>query len=329
MAAVGNSNLTLIDLASRMEDGQIAKTIIELLAEKNEILQDIPFMECNDGSGHKTTIRTGLPEGTWRLLNYGVVQTKSTTAQIRDACGMLENYSTVDSALVSLSKDKAAFRLSEDRPFIEGMNQGFVNTLFYGNTAVNAERFMGLAPRFNDRTTAENKDNIIHGGGSGSDNTSIWLIVWGENTAHGLFPAGSQAGLNSKDLGEQTVYDVANNPYQAFRTHYKWDAGLSIRDWRYVVRIANIDVSDLTKTGSTGADVIDLMTQALEQVQDLNGKAGFYVNRTIRSFLRRQMANKPNVLLSLDEVAGKKVLMFDGVPVRRCDAILNTEATVA
>lgn len=330
MASVGTGNLTLLDITSRMENGAIAKSIAELLNKQNEIIEDMPFIECNNGTAHKTTVRTGIPSGTWRQLNYGVAQGKSTTAQITDACGQLENYSTVDAALVGLAKDKAALRLSEDAPFIEGMNQGFADTLFYGNTATNNERFMGLAPRFADRTTAESKDNIIHGGGSGSDNTSIWLVVWGPNTVHGLYPQGSMAGLNQKDLGEQTVYDAANNPYQAFRSHYKWDCGLSVRDWRYIVRIANIDISDLTKTGSTGADVVDLMVQALEQVKDLSmGKPVFYVNRTIRSFLRRQMLNKSNVLLNLDELAGKKVLTFDGIPVRRCDSLVNTEATVS
>src|SRR5687767_8880023 len=129
MAGVGNGNLTLLDLATRMEKGQVAKSIVEILAEQNQVLEDMVWKECNDSSGHKTTVRTGLPIATWRQLNYGVPSTKSTTAQIRDACGMLENYSTVDKALVNLAKDKAAFLMSEAKPFIEGMNQGFVDTL--------------------------------------------------------------------------------------------------------------------------------------------------------------------------------------------------------
>ena len=312
-----------------MVKGSIDRTIVELLNEENQVADDMVWVECNDGSSHKTTVRTGIPSGTWRQLNYGVSQTKSTTAQIKDACGMLENYSTVDAALVNLAKDKAALRMSEDKPFIEGMNQGFVDTLFYGNTATNPERFMGLAPRFSALSGYEAADNVINGGGSGSDNTSIWLIGWGDNTVHGIYPSGSNVGLNSRDLGEQTVYDAANNPYQAFRTHYKWDCGLCVRDWRYIVRIANIDVSDLTYNHASGANLTDLMVQALEQIKSTSGvKAAFYVNRKIRSFLRRQMLNKANLLLSMDELAGKRVLTFDGIPVRRCDAILNTEAAL-
>lgn len=329
MGAVGNTNPTLIDVASRMEgEGKIAQTIVELLHKNNEIIDDATFIECNDGTGHKTTIRSGLPSATWRLLNYGVQPNKSTTVQIKDACGMLEAYAEVDKALADLNGNSAAFRLSEDYAFLESMNQAFADTLFYGNTVTNPERFMGLAPRFNS-LSAQNGENILDGGGVGASNTSIWLVVWSPNTVHAIYPKGSMAGLQHKDLGEQTLYDASMNRYQGYRTHYKWDSGLTVRDWRYVVRIANIDVSLLSKDASTGADLIDKMSQALEQIPSLGmGRPVFYANRTVRSFLRRQLVNHKNVFLNMEEVAGKHVMSFDGIPVRRCDSIVSTEARV-
>jgi hypothetical protein len=201
--------------------------------------------------------------------------------------------------------------------------------LFYGNTEVNKERFLGLAPRFNS-LTAENGKNIINGGGTGTGNTSVWLVVWGDQSAHGIFPKGGKAGLQVRDLGEDTASDGNGGEYQIYRTHYRWDCGLTVRDWRYVVRIANIKVSQLVKDASSGADLIDLMVQALEQVHNLKmGRPVFYCNRTVRSFLRRQIANRDNVNLTLDTVAGKHVLNFDGVPVKRCDAIISNETAVA
>lgn len=102
-----------------------------------------------------------------------------------------------------------------------------------------------------------------------------------------------------------------------------------IRDWRFVVRIANIDVTALKKDASSGADLVDLMVRALETLpNESTGMLRFYVPRVIRSYLRRQITNKANVWLSMGEVAGKKVLQFDDVPVRRMDAILSTEARV-
>jgi hypothetical protein len=331
MATITSTTMpTLADLAKRMDpDGTIAK-VIELLVQRNPILQVMPWAECNDGTAHKTTVRNGLPTAAWRMLNYGVPSSKSATTQVRDTTGMLETFAKIDLALAKLNGNSAAWRLSEEAPFRETMNQNVASTLFYGDVTVNPERFTGLAPRFSS-STAENGRNIIKGGGAGSDNTSIWLMVMGENTVHGLYPKGSTAGLDVRDLGEDTASDGAGGEYQILRTHYKWDCGLTMRDWRYVVRICNIDVSNLTKTGSTGSDLIDLMAQALEAVEDLNlGTPAFFGNRTVSSALRRQIANKvSSSTLTMGDVAGKRVMMFDEVPFYRTDAILNTEATVA
>jgi hypothetical protein len=329
MAVLAVTNPTLIDVASRMEDGKVASTIVELLNQTNEVITDATAVECNDGTGHKTTVRSGLPTATWRLLNYGVQPSKSRTVQVRDACGMLEAYGEQDKSLVDMSGDPNGFRMSEDAAFLEAMNQGFVTALIYGNTTLNPEKFMGLAPRYAS-LSAENGSNIVNAGGSGSDNTSVWLVSWSPQTCHLIYPKGSKAGIGMQDLGEQTLIDAAGGKYQGYRSHYKWDVGLSLRDWRYVVRVANIDVSDLSATAATGANLITSLVTAIELLpSEQKGRTAFYCNRTIRTYLRLQMLNKSNVNLSLEEVAGKKVLAFDGIPVRRCDAILNTEAAVA
>ena len=329
MATLSTTNPTLADVAKRQDpDGKI-DTIVELLSETNECLEDMTFLEGNLPTGHRTTIRSGLPSSTWRKLNYGVQPSKSTTVQVTDTAGLLEAYAEVDKALADLNGNSASFRLSEDRAFLESMNQTMASTLFYGDTGTDPEKFMGLAPRYSS-TSAESGDNIIVGGGSGSDNTSIWLVVWGPNTAHGIYPKGSQAGLKHQDLGEVTLEDAASGKYQGYRTHYKWDIGVTLRDWRYVVRIPNIDVSNLTKDASSGADLVDLMVQAVEKVPNLGlGRATFYGNRTVSSILRRQITNANNVRIGMDEVAGKRVMTFDGIPFRRNDAITNAEAVVS
>lgn len=330
MATLAITNPTLADVVNRSTaDGKIDPQIVEILTQSNEVLDDMTFVEANGFSEHKTTIRSGLPTGTWRKLNYGVQPEKSRTVQVKDSMGMLETYAEVDKALADLNGNQAAWRLSEDYAFIEGMNKTMASTLFYGDSSVDPEKFMGLAPRYNS-STAQNGSNVIKAGGSGADNTSVWLVVWGPNTCHGIYPKGSQAGLQVRDLGEDTLTDAAGGRYQGYRTHYKWDMGLTLRDWRYVVRICNIDVSDLTKDASSGANLIDLMIQALEIIPNMAmGRPVFYCSRTIRSFLRRQILNKNNVNLTFDDVAGKKVLSFDGVPVRKTDALLETEAAVA
>lgn len=328
MAVLATTNLTLADLAKRKDtDGKIAK-IIEILNATNEILDDMAWMATNDGTGHKTTIRSGLPTGTWRLLNYGVQPEKSTTVQVRDGTGMLESYSEIDRSLVDIADDQAALLMSESRAFLEGMNQNMATTLIYGDSSVFPERFTGLAPRFNTKS-AENGQNILDAGGTGSNNTSIWLVCWDESIIHGIYPKGTTGGLKMGKTKEETLFDPQGGRYEGYRTHFQWYCGLTVRDWRYIVRIANIDVTVLTKNAASGADLLDLLVQAIELLPNTRmGRAVFYVNRTVRSFLRRQIVNKANVWLNMEEVAGKKVLTFDGIPVKRVDAILNTEARV-
>ena len=330
MATLSSTNPTLADVAARLgADGKIDPNIVEMLNETNEILDDMTVIEANSFTEHKTTVRSGLPAGTWRKLNYGVQPEKSKVVPIKDAMGMLETYAEVDKALADLNGNSAAWRLSEDRAFLEGINQTMATTLFYGDSSLDPEKFTGLAPRYNS-LSAENAINIIDGAGVGSDNASIWLVVWGPNTAHAIYPKGSPAGINARDLGEDTIIDAAGGRYQGYRTHYKWDMGFTLRDWRYVVRIANIDVSDLTKNAASGGDLIDLMTQALEMIPNIGmGRPVFYMPRKIRSFLRRQITNKvAGSTLTMEEISGKKVVAFDGVPCRRTDALLLTEARV-
>jgi hypothetical protein len=330
MPTLGTIAYTLGDWAKRVDQDGKVMAIIELLNQTNEVLDDMLWVEGNLPTGHKTTIRTGLPAATWRLLNYGVQPSKSATAQVTDTCGMLEAYAEVDKALADLNGNTAEFRLSEDRAFLEAMNQQMGATLFYGSTAVNPERFTGLAPRYPALAGAQSSANIISGGGA-STLTSIWLVCWSDLTCHGIFPKGSKAGFQSQDLGEVTLLDVNNGRYQGYRSHYKWDCGLSVRDWRYVVRIANIDTSALTKNAQSGADLIDLMAQAIEALPNQAiGRPVFYVNQKIRSFLRRQILNKvASSTLTMDDVAGRKVMQLDGIPIKRCDQLLNTESQVS
>lgn len=332
MSTLSAVHPTLLDVTKRLDpDGKI-DTIAELLAQTNEIIDDMVWIEGNLPTGHRTTVRTGLPTPTWRKLYGGVQPTKSTTAQVTDSCGMLEAYAEVDKALADLNGNSAAFRLSEDRAHIEGMNQEFAQTLFSGNEASEPEAFTGFGPRFNSQSAA-NAENILTDAATpdSTDNSSMWLIVWGANTVHGIYPKGSKAGLFMEDKGQVTVesIDGAGGRMEAYRTHYRWDCGLSVRDWRYVVRI-QVDQEDVTKVSSSGPDLIDLMTQACELVPSLSmGRPVFYMNRTLRSFLRRQIANKvASASLTMDQVAGKHVVMFDGIPVRRCDALVNNETGI-
>lgn len=332
MATLADTHPTLLDLAKRTDpDGKIAD-IVEIMNQTNEILNDMVWLEGNLTTGNRTTIRTGLPTPTWRKMYGGVQPTKSKTAQVTDNCGMLEAYSEVDKALADLNGNTAAFRLSEDRPHIEGIGEEIADTLFYGNEGSEPEAFTGLSPRFND-STALNGDNVIKAGSSDTDNASIWLCVWGPNTGYGIVPKGSTAGLQQKDLGEVTIENVdgAGGRMQAYRSHYRQDAGLTIRDWRYFVRIANIERSALTADAATGPNLPNLMFQAYERLPNVaSGRAAWYMDRGVLTKLRQQTAAKvQNSTLTVDQVGGVMVTSFNAVPIRRVDRLSGDEALAA
>lgn len=336
---IGNNSLTLLDVAKRLgPDGKVDAQIIEILAQSNPILDDMLFLEANNKTGHRTTIRTGLPEAYWRMLNRGVPRGKSSTAQVDEATGMLETYSLVDKALIDMSKDPVAVRMSEDAAFLEGMAQQMATAMFYGNPAVEPAAFMGLAPRYNtlDAAKSQTATNVIDAGGTGTDNTSVWLVGYGDRAIHGIYPEGSKAGVNQQDVTTNApVLDADGRPYQAYQTHFKWDAGLVVRDWRYAVRICNIDVSNLANGPDAevdaGANLIELMVKAIHKIPNLRGASrfAFYCNRTVGTYLDIQRMQKTNVELTLQSFdGGAPVTAFRGIPVRECDALLNTEARV-
>ena len=332
MATLSSIHPTLLDVTKRLDPDGRVDMIAEILTETNEILEDMVMMEGNLPTGHRTTMRTGLPQPTWRKLYGGVQPTKSTTAQITDTTGMLEAYAEVDKTLADLNGNTAAFRLSEDKAHIEGMNQEFSSSLFYASESTAPEEITGFAPRFND-LAAENAENIVQPAGlTGSNCSSIWLVSWGPNTCHGIYPKGTVGGLQVEDKGQVTIEDIdgSGGRMEAYRTHYCWKVGLTVRDWRYVVRV-QFDSSTLKGDTSSGADLIDLMTQAVEIPPQLSaGRAAFYCNRRTKSFLRRQIVEKVSAsTLSMDQIAGKHVMTFDGIPVRRVDSILNTETAVS
>ena len=341
MATLANSNLTLADWAKRTDPDGRVPVVAELLSQSNEILEDCVFKEGNLPTGERVVIRTGLPTVYWRALNQGIPSSKSTTAQVDEACGILESRSEVDKDLAMLNGNTAQFRLSEDTAFLEAMNQTQASTLFYGNPATDPKTFLGLAPRYSAISGAQNAQNVLSAGGADATaNTSVYLVVWGDQTVYCPFSKGSKAGLIHEDLGEQTVYNSDGTRLQAYATRYQWKNGLVVKDWRYVVRICNINTTHLlgqsdSQAASAATALIKLMARALYRIPNMSmGRAAFYMNRTVHSGLSVAALDKSQYVLKVNEGLSQfgtpnSWLSFLGVPLRRVDAILTTEAVVS
>jgi hypothetical protein len=342
---------TLYDVAKTFgPDGKVL-VVAELLNQSNELIQYMNFIEGNLPTGHKASVRVGLPVVTYRQFYKGVAVSKSGRATIEDVCAMLEGRNEIDKDLAELNGYAPAFRASEALAFVESMRETFAQGVMYGDTSVNKDGILGLTPRYNS-LSAISGANVIDAGGTGVDNTSVWLVVWGANTVTGIYPKASKAGLQQEDLGIIDAFDANNNRYRAFAEWWQWKFGLHVADWRYAIRIANVDISDLT--GQTGTQAINaatwinkLMIKALARVPSMGmGTPTFLASRTVKEMLSIGALDKSQNALSFTAAvnqygdvrpgsvggAGTGLsggqLLFQGVPVLTVDQILPTENRV-
>lgn len=311
------------------ENGQ-AHDVIELMDQDNSILDDLPYMEANMADGHKSVIRTALPTVYWRRLYKGVPVSKSGIQSVKDACAMMEARNNIDVKLLQLHGDQAkAYREGEARAFTESMRQKQATTIFYGNSNTSPDEFNGLGMRYPSKTSP----NVVDAAGTGSYCTSMWGIVFGPMDVHGIFPKGSKAGLGMRPLPEQDVDDGTGAKYRAVGDLFEWNCGLTVRDWRSVVRICNIDTTKLTlKKGEIGfVDLHRLTIQAKNKMPP--GKRArmiWYCNSDVMTALELQASDAGNVQLVYGELFNSKGVPFLHTrPVRQCDAILSTETALS
>ena len=353
MAAAFSQNVlpNLVDWARSVDpDGAIAD-IAELLSQCNEHLKDMIWKEGNLPLGHKVSVRSGLPQGTWRGINQGVASTKPMQSQFQFSMGELVDYSLVDKSEATLNGDVDAFRLSQDMAHIEGLSQQIASAEFYSNEATNPQQYTGLSPQYNTISTANAKNaaNCLSAGGSASANSSLWLAGWGDETLFNIFPKGSPSGLQYEDKGDvRALYDVNGNQFEGYTSYFCWKVGLVIKDWRYTVRLCNIDTT--TNAGglfsTTPPDLFALMSRMVVKLPTLTRRTSgitetdsprepapgirpaFYCNRTVRESLDIQAIRDKNVLLSSKDFAGDPVLAFRDVPIRVCDSLTTSESTL-
>lgn len=341
MAVQGSGVTTLMDVLTELDPQGKQLDIAEVLTQQNEVLKDMHWEEGNMATGHKDAMRTSLPTPSFRALNAGVPVTKAGSTVVEETCAMLEDFSQCDRKLAIMAGDVNAYRLKQARPHLIGMNHKQAQTLFYGNALTNPLEYTGFANRYNTLSTTTNKAaaNVISAGGSGGSLRSIWLVVWGPDSVFGIYPRNTLGGLRHEDAtnangsdsdglpAAAVLQDASGNNYMGYRDHWEWNCGLFVKDWRYVARIANIDLSALTLTGASGPKLQDLLVQLTEQVESLtSGRAVIYMPRSLQTYFRRQLLEQKNAMLSWDEIGGEKVLHFGGVPIRRTD-VLNVNET--
>lgn len=343
MATIGNSFRGIIDhYASTNRNGDVIPAI-EALHRLNPLMQDAYVVDCNDGSGHISRIRTGLGDVAWGQLYKGIIQSKGTSMQVRDTTGFVERLATIDTRYLEKVKNPAAERADEANVALEAIAQDVQVNFFYADTATTPERFKGVAARYNSIANGGAAGaQIVDGGGTGSNNTSIWLIGWGPSGTGLITPEGSTAGIQRKDMGVQRVYDELNRPYFAKEEYFRQDIGVKVADWRQNVRIANIDINAV-RAGTV--DIFALLRRGYYKMQSRRDtlientdgnttgiKPVIYMNRDLLEALDALSTNSGasdnKIRLMPEEIAGKEIKGYREMPIRETDALINAEQRV-
>lgn len=322
--------------------------IAQLLAQSNELMYDMMYLEANMPNGHLLTDQTALPTTYTPSFNDVVQVTRGQTAQREETLAMFQTLAQYDVNMLNLWADKGQFLLEMSRFYVESLIQKFSNIFFYGDSSVDPRQFTGLAPRYATVNTANaaNAKNVVDGGGTSNVNTSVWLLTWAPSALHGIFPRGSQAGIEHHTNPELWVQGSTGFGQTLGRSHVElWQlkAGLALVDWRWCGRLCNIDTTSL-KNQAGATDLTDGMIDLMNRLPGLSdppletgnpltnfappGKRCYYMNRTCRAALHKQMLNKTNNQLTMMDWYGQKVMAFMGIPIRNSDQITNNEAQV-
>lgn len=346
MATLTPGSFTYVEWALRHDPTGKVSTLVDMLSQNNGMLSDMMTVECQSGNAFEYTQVVRLPTATRRLYNQGVPASLAGVAKLTATCSEYADWAKFDVSLADLGGNLNELRAQEISLHMEGISQQVASDMFYGNRTSDPTQFTGFANIYNTVSTATSPiaDNVIDGGGTGSTNTSIWLICWGPRQIHTIFPKGSQVGLFHKDYGNLPAVDGNSNEFPAYRDWLCWRLGLAIHDWRFAVRICNVDVALLN--GGSAANLINLLVRAVhlppvmpagvmnvtetDSMVDriVPGRAAIYCNRTIGTYLDLQAMNKTNVLLKMEEWNGEAVTTFRGIPIRNADALLSTESRV-
>lgn len=326
---------------AKSQNKQIGK-VAEVLVQENPMLLDIPYMEMNEGTIHKEDIRSALPAVYYRKANQAIPASKTTVEERTFTAAHFESKSQIDAAVAKRGgMDRIAYnRWNQAQGHIQAHAIEHAALTIYGSPLTNPLKCAGLFDVYStvDEAAEETANQVIDAGGTTSDNTSIVLVCWGERSIFGVYPKGTSAGLKRTDrsAGNKEVQIAALDStgaagsFWGYEEQFEIDHGLVVKDYRQGARIANIDPA-LLLSGVGAADLIDLMISAMYKIHTLsNGKPVFYMNRTVEAFLDKQALTKVGAGggLKYENYQGQPVLMFRGIPIRRSDALLNTEDRV-
>lgn len=331
MSTLAGTELAFHDVAKSLtQDGRLIATA-ELLDQVHGIASDAPWVPGNTIAGHLSAQRSSLPTVYTKTAGTAVASSKSTKAQLAESAEMLEGWSIVEDVVSSIGGNKAAILADEEMTFIESMAQTTDDRIIYGNGSTTVGQLNGWAQRYAS-TTATNGSNVIKmdSGASGADQMSIYVCYWAQNKNYLWYPQGTTAGLEIKHLGEVSQLESNGGQRLVNKTRFRRQLGIGLDDWRALVRLANIDKSNLI--AGTGADLPEGFIKASKIIQRLSGgRAVGYMNLTTEAWFDLQCRNDVTLGggLNYENLDGQQVMSFRGIRLSINDRLTEAESAVS
>ena len=335
--ALAINHMRVADVKNRLlGDKKTIGRTIEFMRQSDPFMDDMGWVECNSGENHESKYRTSLPSAHFRMVNDYIPRGKSTTQKQIDTTGSIEAWSEIDAEFIDGTAAEgrgAEIRIDESKATIMGIGNASAQMMLYGSLAEDPRAFDGLTTRYSRLSDDKERIgyNVINAGGTGTYNTSIWVVNWSPQTIYGIYPKSGTVGVKREDFGRTIDKNSDGDGRPVYQDYYTRKLGLCIEDWRSTVRIANIDVTDLG-TEAAAADIIDLLTDAFYKipnaVRSIDGvNPVIYCSTAVAAALTKQSQKKTSPIV-IDNSHGKPVKSFWGYRIKECDAILNNEECV-
>ena len=341
MATKGSRYITFRDLASgRTPNGFVDREVVDMVSQENPVLQDVLWKQCNKGREDVVTIRSGLPEAVVRAYYEGWFGTKGSKRQVTNACCRVTTGIEFDWALYDQDKDKAAFLTDEQKAHSSVLGDKVASLLFYGDVAGNPKGINGFAKTFGaygavTGNTMVTDDKVasfycLSAGGQGTgDLRSVFLVGWGANSAHGIYPEGTSAGIKIGQLTKQFVKDANGGNVEMGLQEMNWNAGLNIRDFRYCGRVCNIDIQQ-DPAGANTADYTKLVRKLVTRAKSNGVTQRLYCCRLVFEAIAEQFEKKTQGnAVKYADLEQKKEASLLGIPVAFCDCMNIDEPAVS
>ena len=314
-----NDYHTLVELAKRTDPQGNTAELINILAEKNPMLEEAHWERANDLNSHEYTQVIELPKGEFGRINKGIAYSAGRTKQVVEPICEITDAYCVDDRLLKMSASPQEYLAKEAALHVEGIGQTAHKTLLYGNKGTDPDAINGFMTRYN---TLSNP-NVIGGGGTGSDTASILIVNWGRDGAYLCYPREFGDFLTEKGPSDQWIQPTAGTGYWGKVITWSIRMGLCIANPRNVQRIANLETSGSSNIFSDS----DLIT-ALNKM-DRTDNAVIYVNRQIYTQMQIAFKDRANVNFTMEQAWGRPIMHFMGIPIKRCDEMLATETAIA